>query len=387
MTPMKSTHLRGITRAYLMSISFWYGISLLMGWQFGVLNQQNVWPSFLDFLTQAGTRAFTFALWTPPIFFLVGKYLGPSKKRIRYVLLWVFGAVPFELLLTAIQAILMPTDHDLRHRYVSRFMHSWREMIRSGFADEIFIYIAIVVAAHAYEYFQQARRRALEASEFERALAVSELQALKMQLHPHFLFNTLNGISSLVVSDPERARAMIVKLSGLLRTALRKNDTDLIPLREELKFIEEYLELEKMRLGVRLTVSLQINPDTLPLLVPHLVLQPLVENAIRHGIASSREKGWIEISSIRKNHVYELRVRNSVGNRRPSGTGVGLRNTEARLHYLYSKEASFSFVFEDNGNAAATLILPALGEHRPPHIEGRLDPIEIEVQGHAGIDR
>lgn len=383
---MKSTHIRAIARAYLMSISFWYGISLLMGWQFGALDRQNLWPSFLDFLVGAGTRAFTFALWTPPIFYLVGKYLGSSKNLIRYFLLWALGAVPFLLLLTAIQAILMPTDHDLQHGYVSRFIHSWREMIRTGFADEIFIYIAIVVAAHAYEYFQDARRRALEASEFERALAVSELQALKTQIHPHFLFNTLNGISSLVVSDPERARAMIVKLSGLLRTALRQNDSDLIPLREELKFIKEYLDLEKMRLGGRLTTSLRINPDTLPLLVPHLVLQPLVENAIRHGIGSSREKGWIEIASIRKNHVFELRVRNSVGNGCPSGTGVGLRNTEARLHYLYPKEASFSFLFEDDGNAAATLILPALGEHRQPHIEGRVEPIEIEGQGHAGID-
>ena len=370
-----------------MSIGFWYGLSFLMGWQYGGLDQQNLWPSLLDLMAKAWTRAFIFTLWTPPIFYLVGKYLGSSKKRMGYVLLWTIGAVPFLLLLTAIQAILMPTDLDLQHGYVSRFIHSWGEMIRTGFADETFIYIAIVVAAHAYEYFQQARRRTLEASEFERALAVSELQALKMQLHPHFLFNTLNGISSLVVSDPERARAMIVKLSGLLRTVLRQNDFDLIPLREELKFIEEYLDLEKMRLGERLTTKLRIHPDTLSLQVPHLILQPLVENAIRHGIGSSREKGWIEITSVRKNHVFELRVRNSLGNRRPSGTGVGLRNTEARLHYLYSKEASFSFVFEDEGNAAATLTLPALGEQRKTHVEGRLNSIEIEVQGHASIDR
>jgi two-component system, LytTR family, sensor kinase len=384
---MKSSHLRGIARAYLMSISFWYGISLLMGWQYSGLDQQKVWPSFLDLLAKAWTRAFIFALWTPPIFYLVGKYLSSSKNLVRYVLLWGLGAAPFVLLLTGIQAILIPIDHNAQPTHVSRFLYSWREMIRTGFADEIFIYIAIVVAAHAYEYFQQARRRALEASEFERALAVSELHALKMQLHPHFLFNTLNGISSLVVSDPERARAMIVKLSGLLRTTLRQNDFDLIPLREELKFIEEYLDLEKMRLGGRLTTTLRINPDTLSLQVPHLILQPLVENAIRHGIGSSREKGWIEIASVRKNHVFELRVRNSVGNRRPSGTGVGLRNTEARLHYLYSKESSFSFVFEDEGTAAATLTLPALGEQQQTRIEGRLDRIEIEVQGHAGINR
>ncbi len=376
---MKSTHVRGIARAYLMSISFWYGIALLMGWQYGVFNRQKLWASLVDLVVKAAAHAFVFALWTPPIFFLVSKYLRYSKNRIRYVLLWALGAVPFLLLVTGVQSLLIPDYSGAPARFTVRYLHSWLEMIRNAFADEIFIYIAVVVAAHAYEYFQQARRQALDASEFQRALAVSELQALKMQLHPHFLFNTLGGISSLVVSDPERARTMIVKLSGLLRTALRKNDFDLIPLREELKFIEEYLDLEKMRLGGRLTTDLRISPKTLSLLVPHLILQPLVENAVRHGIGSSREKGWIEIASIRKNQVFELRVRNSVGNRPSLERGVGLRNTEARLHYLYSKEASFSFVFEEDGNAAATLVLPALGEHPQANIEGKLDQTEIEV--------
>jgi two-component system LytT family sensor kinase len=356
---MKSTHLRGISRAYLMSISFWFGISLLMGWQYGVLNPGNLWPSILDLVVKAGAHAFTLALWTPPVFYLVGKYLSSSRKRIRYVLLWGLGAVPFVLLFTGIQSILIPS-YDAQQNYISRFIHSWLEMIRNGFADEIFIYIAIVVAAHAYEYFQRARSQALEASEFQRALAVSELQALKMQIHPHFLFNTLHGISTLVDSDPARAKAMIVKLSNLLRTAFQQTDSDLIPLREELKFVEEYLDLEKMRLGARLTTNLQISPDTLALLVPQLVLQPLVENAIRHGIGTSRELGWIEIASARKNGIFELRVRNSVSSKCFSGTGVGLRNTEARLQHLYSKEASFSFAFEADGNAVATLVLPAL---------------------------
>jgi two-component system, LytTR family, sensor kinase len=356
---MKSTHLHGITRAYLMSISFWFGISLLMGWQYGVLNPRNLGPSILDLVVKAGAHAFTLALWTPPIFYLVGKYLSSSRKRIRYVLLWGLGAVPFVLLFTAIQSILIPS-YDAQQNYISRVIHSWLEMIRNGFADEIFIYIAIVVAAHAYEYFQRARSQALEASEFQRALAVSELQALKMQIHPHFLFNTLHGISTLVDSDPARAKAMIVKLSNLLRTAFQQTDSDLIPLREELKFVEEYLDLEKMRLGARLRTNLQISPDTLALLVPQLVLQPLVENAIRHGIGTSRELGWIEIASARKNGIFELRVRNSVSSKCFSGTGVGLRNTEARLQHLYSKEASFSFAFEADGNAVATLVLPAL---------------------------
>jgi two-component system LytT family sensor kinase len=383
---MKSTRLRGIARAYLMSISFWFGISLLMGWQYRLINQQNLWPSFADILMLAGARGLTLALWTPPILYLIGKYLSFSGNRIRYALLWSLGAVPFVVLQTGIQLLLMPPYDDVQHRYMARSLHSWLEMIRTGFADQTFIYFAIVAAAHAYQYFQRARSQALEASEFQRALAVSELQALKMQLHPHFLFNTLHGISSLIDSDPARARAMIVKLSSLLRAALQQTDSDLIPLREELKFVEEYLDLEKMRLGARLTTNLRIHPDTLPLLLPQLVLQPLVENAIRHGIGSSREHGWIEITSTRKDEVFEIQVRNSVGNKRPSGTGVGLRNTEARLQYLYSKEASFSFGFENDGNAVATLVLPALGDSRQPHEGAVPDQVEAEVRSHAGVD-
>ena len=383
---MKSIHFRGIARAYLMSISFWLGISLLMGWQYRLLNQQNLWPSFVELLFMAGAHAFALALWTPPVFYLVGKYLGFSGNRVRYVVLWSLGAVPFVVLQTGIQWMLIAPYDDVQQRYVSRSLHSWLEMIRTGFADQIFVYIAIVVAAHAYEYFQRARSQALESSEFQRALAVSELQALKMQLHPHFLFNTLHGISTLVDSDPARARAMIVKLSSLLRTALQQTDSDLIPLRQELKFVEEYLDLEKMRFGARLATNLRIDPDTIALLVPQLVLQPLVENAIRHGIGTSREQGWIEIASTRKNKILELQVRNSVGNKRLSGTGVGLRNTGARLQYLYSKEASFSFTFEDDGTAVATLVLPALGEDRQAQVEYRLDQVETEVRSNAGVD-
>jgi two-component system sensor histidine kinase AlgZ len=170
----------------------------------------------------------------------------------------------------------------------------------------------------------------------------------------------------------------------LLRTALQKSDSDLIPLRDELKFVEEYLDLEKMRLGARLTINLRIHPDTLSLLVPQLVLQPLVENAIRYGIASSREQGWIEIASGRRNETFELRVRNSVGNKCQSGNGVGLRNTQARLQYLYSTEASFSFAFDDDGNAVATLVLPALGEPREPHVM-HAGGIETQVH-HASVE-
>ena len=182
-----------------------------------------------------------------------------------------------------------------------------------------------------------------------------------MQLHPHFLFNTLHGISTLVDSDGMSAKAMIVKLSSLLRTALECNGSDLLPLRQELDFVGKYLDLEKMRFGARLSVNWSIAPETEQMLVPQLILQPLVENAIGHGIAGSREKGWVEIISRERDGLLELQVRNSCGGKGREGTGLGLRNTAARLRHLYSDEAKLDFARSDDRTATATLVLPVLG--------------------------
>ncbi|HEY6373383.1 MAG TPA: histidine kinase [Candidatus Sulfotelmatobacter sp.] len=153
----------------------------------------------------------------------------------------------------------------------------WVGMIRNGFADQIFIYIAIAVAAHAYNYLKRLQTEERERYEYQQALASSQLQALKTQLHPHFLFNTLHGIATLVDTDGKLAKAMIIKLSSLLRKALDGNSADLIPLEDELKFVREYLDLEKMRLGSRLRIELPVAPETLRLLVPQMILQQLAE--------------------------------------------------------------------------------------------------------------
>ena len=227
--------------------------------------------------------------------------------------------------------------------YVSRSFQSWLEIVRSAFADDTFVYIAIVVAAHGYEYLKCLRKEERERYEYQQALAASELQALKMQLHPHFLFNTLHGIATLIETDGRSAKAMIIRLSNLLRTALDRGSSDLIPLESELKFAREYLDLEKMRFGSRLKVDWLVAPETLPLLVPQMILQPLVENAVRHGIASSREPGWIEVAATVSDGRLKVEVRNSAGSKTSNGTGVGLRNVEARLKYLYSGDASLRF--------------------------------------------
>jgi two-component system, LytTR family, sensor kinase len=357
---MKFRYLRATARAYGMSIAFWFGIAFLMGWQYGVLNRQHLWSSFVDLVMMAGVRGFALALWTPPIFYLVGKYLNFSRNRGTYVLFCLLGAAPFVLLHSAITWALIPQFDDVQHQYVARSFHSWLEIIRTGFADQIFIYIAMVVGAHAYEYLNRLRREEREKYEYQQALVTSELQALKMQLHPHFLFNSLHGIATLVDGDSKSARTMIIKLSDLLRTALDRDSVDLVSFEDELRFVREYLDLEKMRFGSRLRIEWLIPPATQELLVPQMILQPLVENAIRHGVSSAREGGWVVIAATQKDGLLEIQVRNSVGGKTSCGAGVGLRNTEARLKYLYSGEASLRLTVSEDRIATVSLTLPAL---------------------------
>ncbi|HEY6338884.1 MAG TPA: histidine kinase [Candidatus Sulfotelmatobacter sp.] len=360
---MKWGHFEGVARAYLLSIAFWFGIALLMGWQYGYVKPGNLWQSSVNLLAMAAAHAFALALWTPPMLYLVGKYLNRSRNRALYVLLFVLGAVPFVFVHSGIQSLLLPPFDDVQQKYLPRSFHSYFEAVRGAFADEIFIYIAIVVAAHAYEYFNRLRREERERYEYQQALVASELQALKAQLHPHFLFNTLHGIATLVDGDSKNAREMIIKLSDLLRTALDRDSADLISLQDELKFVREYLDLEKMRFGSRLRIEWLVTPATYGLLVPQMILQPLVENAIQHGVSSAREGGWVAVAANQRDGVLEIQVRNSVGGKTSSGTGVGLRNTEARLKYLYSGDASLRLTVAEDRTATASLTLPAL--HAP----------------------
>jgi two-component system, LytTR family, sensor kinase len=221
------------------------------------------------------------------------------------------------------------------------------------------------MGSHACAYFLRVRNHEIESAKLQQALAESELHALKSQLQPHFLFNTLHGISTLIEVDRARAKVMVLKLSNLLRSVIQDSTSDLVPLEEELKFAEAYLDIEKMRLEDRLEVSWRIEPGTRQLLVPSLILQPLVENAIVHGVACSRDGGWIEIAGRRTGERIELIVRNSVRGTAASGSGLGMQNTKARLNHLYADEASFSFGVSNEGIASAILDFPALGSSKP----------------------
>ena len=359
-------------KAYLYAIGIWSALSLLTGWNYLIFDQSaNLKSTLSQMMLLAEARGFVYAVLTPPIFFIVRRYSTGARQSLRYVFAYILGAAPFMLICACLRWVILPPYDPNTGGFLLRLQTTPLQIVHSAFADFITIYIATVLAAHTYYYVERVRKQDLERSEFQEALAASELHALKMQLHPHFLFNTLHGISTLIETDGKGAQAMIVKLSSLLRIALEHSGSDLIPLQDELKFIREYLDIEQMRFGTRLTVTWAVEESTLNSLVPQLILQPLVENAIRHGIASSRDNSWIEIASKSSNKAVELSVRNSIGAAKPTGIGVGLRNTRARLKYLYSDEATFSFAIDRDQTATATLVLPMLGAQNQPRDDAR----------------
>jgi two-component system, LytTR family, sensor kinase len=353
--------LKRIGRAYLWSILLWAWFAPIMAGQEKVrLLADGIHIPFWKMLLIAAAWCMTAATLAPPIFYIVRRY--PISRPIRFerVAGYVLGAIPYLLVSVCVRSLLLPPWDPNTGEFTSRTFDTFVNNARL-FATQTWDYLVVLVAAHAYEYFTRARNEELQRAKLQQALAESELQALKSQLQPHFLFNTLNGISALIEVDRRRAREMVLKLSDLLRTVLQDGTADLIPLEEELKFAEAYLDIEKMRLDERLEIRWKIPPDTRHLLVPPLILQPLVENAIVHGVAGSREGGWLEIELESNEKSIALKVSNSVRGKGTPGSGLGLQNTKARLNYLYGDEARLDFAVGEDLIATATVLMPALG--------------------------
>ncbi len=260
-------------------------------------------------------------------------------------------------------------------------MPSFRQVALQRFIGRIpvclLIYWLILGAGYAFEYYRryreeqwQAAQLAWRASQLEAQLAQAQLQTLRMQLQPHFLFNTLHAVSALMEDDIKAARRMIARLSELLRLTLEQSGQPEVTLQQELEALARYLEIEQIRFQDRLQVELKIDPETLVAHVPYLILQPLVENAIRHGIAMLSSAGKIEISSARQDGMLELLVRDD-GPGLPDGgaafkEGIGLTNTRARLEQLYGVEHRFEIGNATGGGWLVTLVIPFQSAPIPP---------------------
>jgi len=243
---------------------------------------------------------------------------------------------------------------------------SWKtfyQVLLRYFDYGVYYYFIILLLNHALEYYRRFQNEQISAAQLKAELAQAQLQALKMQLHPHFLFNTLNAIAVLIEDDPKAARAMLGQLSDLLRLTLENVERQEVPLRQEMEFLDQYLQIQQTRFGERLAIRKAIDPATIEASVPYLILQPLVENAIRHGVESVPGPAVIEISSSRQDGMLELRVRDTgPGLTNDSYTlskrGVGLANIRGRLQRLYGERHRFELNNAEGGGLQATMLIP-----------------------------
>jgi LytS/YehU family sensor histidine kinase len=229
----------------------------------------------------------------------------------------------------------------------------------SGYPVAVATYWAIVGIQHGVRVFRERRERELQVEKAHARLAEARLLALTMQLQPHFLFNTLNTISALIHEDKDAADRMLARLGDLLRMTLEGGEQPEVPLERELELLRSYLAIEQVRFADRLLVHVDFAPETLVARVPSLVLQPLVENAIRHGIARRSAPGRLDLSGSVAADQLRLVVRND-GPRlpRPLGEGIGLRNTRARLLELYGSEHRLAIEDDPEGGVRTVLQLP-----------------------------
>ena len=233
------------------------------------------------------------------------------------------------------------------------------------FHQGLTIYWTTVVVAHALHYYRGLREGEAKAGQLAAQLAQAQLRALKMQINPHFLFNTLNSIAALLHKDVEAADRMIARLGDFLRLTLKRSDAQTVDFGQELQFLRCYLDIEHIRFQDRLTVEMEIEPQTLDLMVPNLILQPIVENAIRHGVARQTLSGRITIRAFRKQDRLIMQVEDNGPGLEPNhnsdeNVGIGLGNARARLEQSYGENYGLEIANSATRGVVVTLDIPAI---------------------------
>jgi two-component system LytT family sensor kinase len=306
--------------------------------------------------------AYSWALLTPAILYLARRLPFARRRWLRPLVSHSLLAVFFSLFALAVYVVLRKLLLWNDPQATSP-VKAYENLAVAEFHAGILNYCAVVCINYALDYYRKYRERELAAAQLESQLAQAQLDALKKQLQPHFLFNTLNTVAILMEEDASAARDMLVQLSDLLRATLDGAKSHEVSLKQELEFIEGYLEIERMRFHDRLTVKMHIDPKTLNARVPDLILQPIVENAIRHGIAPRSEAGVIEIRAERLNGSLHLQVRDngrglqSEPNSAAQG-GVGISNTQARLAQLYGANHRFEMLNGAEGGLCVNITIP-----------------------------
>ena len=338
--------------------ALWTLVGLSFATQFHFASAQFGYPvSWRRALAVALADWYVFAVLSVPTLWLARRLPLEGGQFWRSLTLHWVGSGVFSLVYMVLRAWIGQVQSDGPITFGAVF----NPLVIRTFHFNVLVYWVIVGLSSGWHYYQRFREREWRAAELERRLAEARLQALQMQLNPHFLFNTLNAIAALMHQDVAAADRVVVRLSEMLRMALDSSSTQEVPLRQELEFLSRYLDIETLRFGDRLEVSREIPPETLEALVPNLILQPLVENSIRHGIQPRTGPGCIQLLARRDGATLRLSVRdNGAGSPTPlpSREGIGLTNSRARLHQLYGERQSLRLTPGADGGLTVEIELP-----------------------------
>ncbi len=344
---------------YLLIVLIWTLVAVVTASQvfleFRTLGQGQSW--FVVFAFQA-------VVWGPWVLYTglilkVDALLAYRVRRTQWI--WAHGALCLLLILinTAFLAMLTMMMEQVPFR-ADTVMLASRTILMGYLVQFLVSYGAVVGVSYAWRLNEAVKQRELQAAQMQTRLVVAQLQALKMQLHPHFLFNTLNSIAVLIRRhDYTRADQMLSRLGDLLRYTLDTAQAQTVALHQELDILQRYLALEQVRFQDRLAIQTEVAPEALQAHVPTLMLQPLVENALRHGIAKTVEEGTITITAARRQEHLVLEVIDTgPGMPEAAAPGVGLTNTQARLTQLYGEAQSFSITPVLTGGTRVEIRLP-----------------------------
>lgn len=330
---------------------------------------------FMSTLGWEFCQILTYAPLTPFAFEFATRFPMRRENWVSRSLLYLAGGLAFALAHIALRALTPYAYWDSKHREFASAIWDYRAHVLkvqwlvlqkqffAGVVDDITgTFVPIVLVAHAVSYYRRFRERELRAAQLEGQLAKAHLQTLKSQLQPHFLFNTMHSISSLMLTDVLSADRMMTRLGDLLRMSLESAGTQITTLSRELEFLNCYLEIEKVRFAERLNVTLDIAPETLDASVPHLLLQPIVDNAVKHGISKLPAGGEIQITVNVQDGELQLEIRDNGPGFGKEGTfpasGLGLRITRERLESLYGQDQSVELLSLPGGGTVTRICIP-----------------------------
>jgi len=353
----------------------WIGVALICGiWIFiGVIfSLQGYFSSyrserpmrFVDSLYLQMTWSIVWALATPLVLYAAAKLPIERNNWIRSTLLHIPLCLVLSVLVTALGRLLIWLNFGYRMGRPLTF-ESVTNFVVANFSEGIGIYLLIAITSYAFSYYRRFREGQLRTLQLEAQLSQAQLHALKMQLHPHFLFNTLHSISALLNKDPQSSRKMITRLGDFLRLTLENSGAQEVTLQKEMEFLTCYLEIERIRFQDRLETRINLDDETLDAKVPNLILQPIVENAIRHAIAPRSTLGLIEIEAKQVGTKLRIQIRDNgpgISEHRTSESvftkGLGLTNTSTRLEQLYGAAHLFDLSNSPEGGLVVTLEIP-----------------------------